>query len=490
LTYPDRERFRELSKSSSRVTLVRRFLSDHLTPILLYGQILAWGEDCFLLESGDGPEHATRYSFLGWGSGEPFGVDAQGACFPDPDIHPFDRLRGRLQGISTDSRIGPFPGGAIGYLAYEAASLFESVPISGEVPCPLMQFMEVDRFLVFDHHGRKLSMVVSVETGKGDLDLAYQEAEAVLDGMENLLLEIGPPRPRPDPWFPLVPEPAKVLSPFAPEDFLIGVKQLKKHIRAGDIFQAVLSRRYQLEEENLDLFELYRVMRATNPSPYMFHLRMGDLQVAGTSPESLITVRGGLASVRPIAGTRPRGTTRQEDLTLQQELEADAKEIAEHVMLVDLGRNDLGRVCQPGSVRVTDFKFVERYSHVMHLVSNVEGKLACEKDALDALQAAFPAGTVSGAPKIRAMQLLADLEPEARGVYAGAIVYLGDGGDLDSCIAIRTVVSHRPGSASVQAGAGIVYDSVPQKELEETLHKASAALRAAAGSYRTPGAPE
>jgi anthranilate synthase component 1 len=442
LTHPTQSEFLRLTAEHPRVPLVRRFLSDHLTPIQLHHRILETGEDCFLLESGDGPEHATRYSFLGLGEGEPFGVGADGACFPDPDDHPFARLRRRIARSHPAFDIGPFPGGAIGYLAYEAATLFEDIPVAGPMPCPLMQFVDVDRFFVFDHLGRKLDAVVSVDVGD-DADeasraAAYEAAVARLDELEELVRTVGRPDLRPDPWFPEVPEPAAADSPYPGPEFLEGVETLKEHIRAGDIFQGVLSRRYEIADGCAEPFELYRVMRATNPSPYMFHLKMGPTQVLGTSPEALVTVRGGVASVRPIAGTRPRGKDRDEDLALEVELDGDIKENAEHVMLVD------------------------------------------DRDALDALEATFPAGTVSGAPKIRAMQLLAGLEPEARGVYAGAIVYVGDGGELDSCIAIRTVVSYQPGQASIQAGAGIVYDSVAQSELDETRHKASAALRAAA----------
>lgn len=480
MTHPSRDEFRRLAAEGPRVPRMRRYLSDHLTPILLHHQLLARGEDCFLLESGDGPEHATRYSFLGVATGAPFGVDAAGAYFPDPAVHPFQRIRGRVGKAHALPELGPFPGGAIGFLAYEAATLFERLPVAGPVPCPLMLFFEVDRFFVFDHHHNRLSAVVSVDCEGRDPGEAYDQAGASLDEMEGWVAAIESLDLRADPWFPRVPEPAASSSPYPDAAFLEGVERIKEHIRAGDIFQGVLSRRYRIDSGCESPFQLYRVMRATNPSPYMFHLKMGQLEVSGTSPEALVTVRGGVASVRPIAGTRPRGATREQDLALERELAADEKENAEHVMLVDLGRNDLGRVCAPGSVRVTDFKTVERYSHVMHLVSSVEGVLAPERDALDALQAAFPAGTVTGAPKLRAMEILAGLEPEARGVYAGAVVYAGDGGDLDSCIAIRTVVSYRPGEASVQAGAGLVFDSVPERELEETRHKASAALRAAA----------
>lgn len=475
LALPDRARFLELSEDYQRIPVERRFLADQVTPISLYQALRAWSPHTFLLESGDGPEHATRYSFLGLGEGELFGVDAEGQNFPDPEVDPFERIRARID-VSAGGP-GPFPGGHIGFLSYEAASLFEEVPLAGPMPCPLVQFMEVDRFYVFDHLKHRLSAMVSVDVSGRDPGEAYDEALEELDRLEARVRSVGSPDLRPDPFFPEAPPPAPATSPYQEAPFLEGVETLKEHIRAGDIFQGVLSRRYQVEAGPRDLPALYRAMRASNPSPYMFFLRMGRLQVAGTSPEALVTVRDGVAEVRPIAGTRPRGADREADEALAAELDADVKENAEHVMLVDLGRNDLGRVCAPGSVEVTDFKVIERYSRVMHLVSSVRGRLRGDVDALDALRAVFPAGTVSGAPKIRAMQILAGLEPEARGVYAGAVVYAGDGGDLDSCIAIRTVVTYG-GPLSVQAGAGVVFDSVPENELAETRHKAEAALRA------------
>jgi anthranilate synthase component 1 len=365
-----------------------------------------------------------------------------------------------------------FTGGAVGYLGYDAAAWFEPVTLQAATEdVDEAGFMLFDTVLAFDHVRHRILVIANARiTPDEDLAALYQFACAKIQFLERELeralsqapVSAGASRP--------------VRSNVTREVFEDGVRTLKEHIAAGDIYQAVISQRFETDV-GADPFTIYRALRHVNPSPYMYFIRMGGLSIVGSSPEMLVRVEGRHVETHPIAGTRPRGRSEEDDLRLAEELKRNEKERAEHVMLVDLGRNDLGRVCDYGSVRVPQFMSIERYSHVMHLVSTVEGRLDEAHDRLDALVACFPAGTVSGAPKIRAMELLASLEPTRREIYAGAVGYLDFAGNLDFCIAIRTITI-RDGRARVQAGAGIVADSNPAAEYEETRDKARALLQA------------
>jgi anthranilate synthase component 1 len=378
-----------------------------------------------------------------------------------------------------------FTGGAVGFIGYDASPVFEPALAdawaravwgndgSADAAEDDAGFMLFDTVLAFDHVKHRILIIANARvTSNEDLRALYQFACAKIQFLEREL-ERGLSQPEPQTQAPPV-----VQSNMAKESFEDGVRTIKERIAAGDIYQAVLSQRFEAEV-TADPFTVYRALRYVNPSPYMYFMRMGGLAIVGSSPEMLVRVEGGRVETHPIAGTRPRGTNEEDDLRLGEELKRNEKERAEHVMLVDLGRNDLGRVCEFGSVRVPQYMALERYSHVMHLVSTVDGRLAGDRDRLDALVACFPAGTVSGAPKIRAMQIISELEPTRRDIYAGAVGYALPDGTLDTCIAIRTVVLH-DGLALLQAGAGIVADSNPAAEYEETRDKAKALLTALA----------
>jgi anthranilate synthase component 1 len=371
-----------------------------------------------------------------------------------------------------------FCGGLVGYLAYDAVRFFERAPLPSRpgLNLPDAVFLLADSLIIFDHVKHRL-LIVANALIQDDPTAAYESAVRKIDAIVSRLhqpLTIAPPsaareKSQNDPW----------LSSFEQADFEAAVREAKEYITAGDIFQVVLSQRLS-RRTTADPFSIYRALRMLNPSPYMFYLELpGDLRLIGSSPEMLAQLDGRQAQVRPIAGTRPRGRTPAEDEALAQELLADPKERAEHVMLVDLGRNDLGRVCSYGSIRVPEKMVVERYSHVMHIVSGVQGELRPELDAFDLLRATFPAGTVSGAPKVRAMEIIADLEGEKRGPYAGGVGYFSYSGNMDTCIAIRTIVMQGD-TVHIQAGAGIVADSDPTREYHETLNKAEALTEAVA----------
>ncbi|MHB8767118.1 MAG: anthranilate synthase component I family protein, partial [Deferrisomatales bacterium] len=381
-----------------------------------------------------------------------------------------------LRELLAEYRMPPGPGlprlsgGLVGYLGYGAARLFERLPPRGHDPLglPDLRLFAPRKLLAFDNVRQTLSVIALARPDRDGYDQAQAEIDEILGRLRRPLPEAA--------VFPAV-GPAPTLTPVLPrERFEAMVREAREAIHAGEAIQVVLSQAFE-GETSLDPFTAYRALRALNPSPYLFHLALGEEVLVGASPEVMVRVEGGRALVRPIAGTRPRGATTREDLALEAELLADHKERAEHVMLVDLGRNDLGRVARPGAVRLEESFAVERYSHVMHLVSTVSAELRDGVDGLDVLAATFPAGTVSGAPKVRAMELIAGLEPRERGVYAGAVGYLGFDGNLDTCITIRTLVFHG-GAVCLQAGAGIVADSDPAREYEETLHKSGALRRA------------
>jgi anthranilate synthase component I len=372
-----------------------------------------------------------------------------------------------------------FTGGAVGYLSYEAVRVFE--PRVGEAAgpglgLPLGNFMLVDGLLVFDHLARTIKVVSHVRLdGAGDLDARYREAAAKIESLVARLRRATPPLPRGGAASP-TPLVDRARPNTTPERYRAMVERAKAYIAAGDIFQVVLSQRVDVETPSHP-FTIYRALRTVNPSPYMFYLDFEDHQIVGASPELLVRIEGRTVTNHPIAGTRPRGATPEEDLAHERDLLADEKERAEHIMLVDLGRNDIGRVSRPGTVRVPNLMSVERYSHVMHIVSNVEGELEPHLTGLDALRACFPAGTVSGAPKVRAMEVIAELEVDKRGPYAGAVGYVDFAGGMDTAIALRTMVV-KDGIASMQAGGGIVADSTPDGEYAESHHKMRGPLRA------------
>ena len=457
-------------KSVHRLVVVER-PADLTTPVALMRGLLAGEGPCFLLESVEGGDRVARWSFLGASpSGEISGRDSD----------PFAALRAvpRDESASVGDDLPPFTGGAVGYAGYDAVRRLERLPATNPDPIGLPDawFGIFDAVIAFDHVRHRLLFVTHAEEG------GEEEARARLRALEERAF--APCRQsRPESFPPLT------FEEFSPRSsFLASVERAKEHIRAGDIFQVVLSRRWSAPFDG-DPFAVYRALRSISPSPYQYFLRTPHGAIFGASPERLVRVAaapgGAAVETIPLAGTRPRGATREEDLALERELLADPKERAEHVMLVDLGRNDLGRVAKAGSVRVEDFFRVERYSHVMHIASRVTGVLAEGKDAVDALVATFPAGTLTGAPKIRAMEIIEDLEPVRRGAYGGTVGYLDFAGNLDVAIAIRTAVVVN-GSLHVQAGAGIVADSDPEAEATECENKARALMRAVekAGTYR------
>ena len=485
---PSRDEFVRLAADHDVVPVAREVYADLATPISAFMALAQGAQHAFLLESVIGGERLGRYSFLGIGDREVVSARGHEVVVENGGVsgeYADDPLRvvARELGAGSVARVPGLPlfvGGAVGYVGYETASTFERVPRheNDVLGVPDFTFMMADVVVAFDHARRVMQVIAPVRPG-GAPDIAYNAALARIDSYLKRIDE-GPRGAELGAYGVQVPVPMDAHT--TREQFMDQVTRAKEHIAAGDIFQVVLSQRYSAPYEG-DGLDLYRVLRAVNPSPYMFYVRTRDVTLVGSSPEPLVRVEGDTVLTRPLAGTRPRGTTPAEDGRLRADLLADEKERAEHVMLVDLGRNDVGRVSKPGSVSVDELMEVEYYSHVMHIVSNVTGTLAEGKDAFDALEATFPAGTVSGAPKVRAMEIIRDLEPEARGPYAGTVGYVGLDGAMDMCITIRTVVLVN-GRAYVQSGAGIVMDSDPATEYEECMHKARAlhkALELAAG---------
>jgi anthranilate synthase component 1 len=476
------EEFVELAKRATFVPVCKEIVADLLTPVSAFLKIAEHSDYAFLLESVEGGEHVGRYSFLGK---DPFLIlrtrDGQtlieraGATTvaEKPFVETLRELMNSFQSPFVPG-LPRLTGGAVGYLSYDTAEMFESAVARRDGKGDIGDesgFMLFDTVLAFDHVQHRILIIANARiSGDEELRSLYQFACAKIDFLEREL-ERALSLPRGARGQGL-----QLQSNFTQPAFEAIVRKAKEHIAAGDIYQVVLSQRFSAEV-GVDPFTVYRALRHVNPSPYMFFIRMGDRSIVGSSPEMLVRVEGRHAVTHPIAGTRPRGRNDEEDQRLADELKRNEKERAEHVMLVDLGRNDLGRVCEYGTVRVPTFMTLERYSHVMHLVSVVEGQLSDEHDRLDALVACFPAGTVSGAPKVRAMQIINDLEPQRRGIYAGAVGYLDFAGNLDFCITIRTIVLEH-GTAWVQAGAGIVADSNPTAEYEETRDKARAMVRA------------
>ena len=475
------ENVRGLADRGGLVPVSRKILADTETPVSAYLKIRSKSPYAFLFESVEGGEKIGRYSFLGVG---PFLIfRSRGAeiqvedlekgekkTFEGDPISEFRKLLKRFRSVHVDG-LPRFTGGAVGYVGYDAIRLIEDIPdqTMDDLELDDILFLFFDTLLAFDNIQHQIHLISNVHTS-GNLEASYRRAVDRIISLEETLQ-------RPS----LVTlskggSACDVQSNTEPSDYLDKVRRCKEYIVAGDVLQVVLSQRFETEV-TVDSLDVYRMLRVVNPSPYMFHLDLKDLQIVGTSPELLVRVEEGVVQVRPIAGTRWRGQTEQEDRLLADELLADEKERAEHIMLVDLGRNDVGRVSEFNTVRVTDQMVIERYSHVMHIVSNVMGELRKDVDALDALFACYPAGTVSGAPKIRAMEIIDELEPTRRGPYAGAVGYIDFSGNMDTCIAIRTMIL-KNGKAYVQAGGGIVFDSVPENEYQETVNKSRALFRA------------
>ncbi|HEY7958325.1 MAG TPA: anthranilate synthase component I [Polyangia bacterium] len=499
---PSREGFVAACRQGNLVPVYRELLADADTPVSAYAKLAARGRPhTFLLESVVGGETWAAYSFIGAGARALF-TCARGR---------FEVIRFDVEGGGTETREeGPLPGGdptralaallshyrpvpqpglprffggAVGYLGYDVVRAFERLPSlkPDELGLPDACFVITDTLLIFDNLRQTVKVVSNALVEDPDdaqaVERAYGSARARIDEIVDALNGPAPRLRAIDPTARSTPDGETMRSNTTRADFCRAVERAKEYILAGDVFQVVLSQRFSAPRKGADPFDVYRALRVVNPSPYMFHLAFPEVQVTGASPEVLVRVEGDRVMVRPIAGTRPRGANPVEDERLEAELRADPKERAEHVMLIDLGRNDVGRVATVGSVRVDEQFVVERYSHVMHLVSHVSGALEPNRDALDVLRACFPAGTLSGAPKIRAMEIIEELEPCRRGLYGGAVGYVSFTGNLDFAIAIRTLIT-RGDEVHLQAGAGVVADSDPNAEYEETVNKARAVKRA------------
>ncbi len=476
--YPSREEFLRLSRQGNLIPVYREILADMETPVSAFCKIDD-RKSAFLLESIAGGEKWARYSFLGVGSGRAF--RCRGRRFevlengkPVETGESVDMLAELKRFLSpyqpvTLADLPRFFGGAVGYLGYDMVRHIEDLPDDNQAAIGAFDswFLITETLLIFDNMQQKIKVLSNVHLRDGiDPAEAYQRAVQRIDDLIDLLRRPLPARGgRHDREAT-----GELVSNFSREDFKAAVGRCKDYVRAGDVIQVVLSQRFS-GSLDADPFDIYRALRTINPSPYMFYLQFNETRVIGASPEVLVRKEGDHVEVRPIAGTRPRGTTFEEDQRLEQELLADPKERAEHIMLVDLGRNDLGRVCATGSVHVDELMVIERYSHVMHIVSNVSGRLLPGYDALDVFAATFPAGTLSGAPKIRAMEIIEELEPVRREIYGGAVGYISFGGNMDLAIAIRTLVAHQD-RIHLQAGAGIVADSDPAAEYQETVNKA------------------
>jgi anthranilate synthase component 1 len=498
---------RRLALAHNLVPVTHSFVSDLETPVSAFLKLGA-PRRSFLLESAEQGQYLGRYSFLGVGARAlvtyadgHLRIQENGDVLDIEHDDPFAAAAELLSSYRPPAMDGlpPLAGGLVGYFGYDLVRRLEPLPDAppDDLGLPQMAFLLADTVLVFDHLQHSVTIVANAFAEGRDIEGPYQRAvERIADVKARLMQPLPAGACGPEeahalngkrPGAQTMPSPRAVSSSMTQEEYEAGVEHIRDYIFAGDAFQVVLSQRFSTEID-VSSFAVYRGLRAVNPSPYMYYIAFDDFALCGSSPEPLVTVKHDRVETRPIAGTRRRGGSAAEDRRLMDELRADEKERAEHVMLVDLGRNDLGRVCVPGSVKVDEFMNMELYSHVIHMVSNVSGDLRQDASATDALKAAFPAGTVSGAPKVRAMQIIDELEPVRRGPYAGAIGYLSYRGDLDTCICIRTIIV-QDGTAYFQAGAGIVADSDPQREYEETRTKAAALLRAIQLAHEEFGSP-
>jgi anthranilate synthase component I len=489
---PLRKDFERLAAAHTLVPVYRSLTADLETPVSAFLRLAEGEPECFMLESVEGGERVGRYTFIGvrpykkivaWGKSIEVTEAGQTTAF-EGDI--FALLKDALNGQSPARIPGlpPFTAGAVGFFAYDVVRQIERLPslAKDDLGMPDACLMFFDEVLAFDHVKQAILLIVTADLSKMKPKAAYDDAIARLDRLEKKLA-----KPLPRPKTRKATGKLVVRHSSKKTDFLNAVTTSKEYIAAGDIFQVVVSQRFEVEPD-VDPFSIYRSLRIVNPSPYMYFLRFGlkkpgtkskpeVTHIVGSSPELLVRVKQRAVEYRPIAGSRPRSSDEAEDIRLGKEMLADEKERAEHLMLVDLGRNDVGRVSEFSTVRVKDFMFIERYSHIMHLVSTIEGKLRKELTPVDAFRACFPAGTLSGAPKIRAMEIIEELEPTRRGIYGGSILYADFSGNLDSCIAIRTLLL-KGKKGYIQAGAGIVADSVPEKEYEESVNKAKAVVTA------------
>ncbi len=495
MIYPDFKQFAKLAKKGNVIPVYKEIVADLQTPVSAFLKI----DDnrySYLLESVESQENVGRFSFLASSPSLVFEsknkivtiVRFSGGrkdsrsyrCARSP-LDELKKIMGEFKFVPV-AGLPRFCGGFVGYLGYDMIRFFENIPDKNrdDLNAPDCVFMLSDTLMIFDHVNRKIKIVSNVLLDKKSPVHLRRSYDAAVKKIDGLIAKLQKP-------MKLRPEPVerkkglKVVSNMSRKEFKDMVLKGKEYIKKGDIIQVVLSQRFKAAQKNRPI-DIYRSLRSINPSPYMFYLKLSDLVLVGSSPELLVRCEKGIVETRPIAGTRPRGKDEEEDQRLAHELLADTKEKAEHLMLVDLGRNDLGRVCSYGSVEVNEFMAIEKYSHVMHIVSNVTGKLKKNKDAIDALVSCFPAGTVSGAPKIRAMEIIDELERTRRGPYAGAIGYFSFSGNLDSCIIIRTIII-KGRSLYIQAGAGIVSDSKPDKEYQETVNKAKALLEAVKFAY-------
>jgi anthranilate synthase component 1 len=496
---PSFQQFQNLAKQGNLIPVYDVFSADLLTPVSAYLRLTQGSRYSFLLESVEGGEKIARYTFAGVNPEEIFRY-AGGACVLESrnrmiweERDPISFLRQHMTKFRPVRVPGlpPLVAGAIGYFSYDMVRLIERLPklLRDDIGLYDAMLMFYRGVIAFDHVQHRLWIVRNVYTdGPGTLRAKYAAAVKEIQKTRQQL-EVPVEKEKPQNGAKRSTRPLKVNSNVKPAEYLQAVRKAKQYIRAGDIFQVVISQRFSARAQ-APPFDVYRELRALNPSPYLFFLQLNDVAVVGSSPEMLVKVQGRDVFYRPIAGTRWRGKNEAEDLGLEKDLLASEKERAEHIMLVDLGRNDLGRVCEYGSIRVEKLMTVERYSHVMHLVSSLKGQLRDDVDCFDALMSCFPAGTVSGAPKVRAMEIIEELEKTKRGIYAGGILYLDFAGNLDSCIALRTMVI-KNGVAHVQAGGGIVADSTPQGEFDESVNKSKALLRAleTANSVKLPKAP-
>ncbi|MBI4778354.1 anthranilate synthase component I [Candidatus Desantisbacteria bacterium] len=485
----DYQDFQQKAKDGANlIPVYKEIIADMETPVSAFQKIAMDTGYAYLLESVEGGESLGRYSFLGsnpfitfQGKGNVVEVSRDGKIERFEGVDPLMHLLGFMNEFQS-ARLPEFPrffGGAVGYIGYDYVRCIEDIPDTNpdSINLPDVLFVITDTILVFDHVRHTIKVIANVWLRDDDIEAAYKRA---MDKIAGIIERLKEPLPYRNEIFPVtntIPE-IDVQSNVTKSEFESQVLRIKEYIAAGDIFQTVLSQRFQVPVK-ADALSLYRALRWINPSPYMFLLKFGELSLIGSSPELLVRVDDGMVETRPIAGTRPRGKNKQEDEFYEKDLLADPKELAEHVMLVDLGRNDIGRVCEYSSITLPEFEIIERYSHVMHIVTSVKGKLAPDKNYLDALRACFPAGTVTGAPKVRAMEIIDELETSKRGPYAGCIGYFGFSGNMDTCITIRTMLMYER-NVYIQAGAGIVADSEPEKEYEETRNKAKGMLKAVA----------
>lgn len=488
--YPTIKEFREKAKDGNTIPVYRSILADMETPVSAFYKLLP-NKHAFLLESVEGGETVARYSFLGSQPSVLFHSKGHQVTieyltkgekvvkdYEDPLVA-LEEVMQDYQPVSVDG-LPEFHGGAVGFLSYDMVRFVEELPddTEDELQIPDCLFMIAETILIFDHVNHQIKVVANAHI-ENDVDAAYNEAVRKIDELVEKLTSISEEHKRKlavsenDTHPDTVPDPP---SNFTKTEYEEAVRRAKEYIAAGDIIQVVPSQRFS-RPVSVDSFDIYRALRVVNPSPYMYYLKCGGFEIVGASPEMMVRVEDGLVQTRPIAGTLPRGKTESEDIEFEQKLLADPKERAEHVMLVDLGRNDLGRVCEYHTVKVTDLMIVERYSHVMHIVSHVTGRLRDNLTAFDVIRSCLPAGTLSGAPKIRAMEIIDELEPTRRGPYGGAVGYFSFSGSADTAITIRTAVI-KDGTAYVQAGGGVVADSIPENEYYETVSKAWALLTA------------